>query len=296
MSVASRNVDDDAPITLRSDSLAALAAFLAEREALTIAAKREADDAGATLLTSEDWELSQFWYDETTARFLAAEVSRCAAEAVAVAVGVTREGTAEVDAVTRGGNIIVAFVSSPSAYKAYRASGGIAGVRSVLLEYDSRFNVFGEDFVQFDYKAPEALRDNAPFLLGNVDVFLIDPPFLNAECLSGFAAAVSLMKRSHHAAVASASSSSSLISESLSTPSQPPPPPPPPPPPHILLASGAVMLQSARSLLGLRPTRASIKHAAGRLSNPFALYANYMRNELGGWEDEEAESVGGNTA
>ena len=252
---------NDGPITLRADSLAALASFLAEREAITVAAKREAEDVGATLLTSEDWELSQFWYDETTARFLATEVSRCAAEAV-----VTREGH-------DSGNIIAAFVSSPSAYKAYRASGGIPGVRSVLLEYDSRFNVFGEDFVQFDYKNPGALRDNAPFLLGHVDVFLIDPPFLNAECLSGFAAAVSLMKRS-----SSISSSSSL---SL---------PPPLEQPYILLASGAVMLLSARSLLGLRPTRTSIKHAAGRLSNPFALYSNYMRSELGGW-DEEAEGV-----
>lgn len=235
--------DDDGPLTLRSDTLAALSSFLAERAAAEEAASREAEDAGATLLTTEDWELSQFWYDESTSRFLAAEVMRNA-----------------VDAGASGGSqpIVVAFVSSPSAYKAFRALPSEPGVRGVLLEYDARFAVFGSDFVQFDYRRPAELP---AWLLGGVDVFLLDPPFLNPDCLRGFSEAVAAMKRAGGAAT------------------------------RIMLASGAVMLRPARDLMDLRPTRVQIHHAAGRLSNPFALFANYERPEhLGGW-DEEAENA-----
>ena len=251
------DVVEESPISLRADSLAALASFLAERAAAVAASVREAEDTGATLLTTEDWELSQFWYDESTARFLAAEVSRCAAEALSVEVSACGSVTTGDD--VSAPPIIAAFVSSPSAFKAFRAAGGAPGVRGVLLEFDARFGVFGEDFVHFDYNTPENLRIDAPFLTDSVDVFLIDPPFLNAECLTGFAAALLLMGRKGGAS------------------------------PRILLASGAVMLRPARKLLGLRPTRTAIKHAAGRLSNPFALFSNYMRPELGGW-DEEAEA------
>jgi len=242
--------DDDAP-TLRADTLEALAAFRAERAAAEEAAAGEATDAGAALLTTEDWELSQFWYDEATSRFLAAEVARCAAAAAAARGG---GGAGEPPAVA-------AFLASPSAFKALRAAGGLpGGARAVLLEYDARFSAFGADFYRFDYRAPPAALPAA--LKGGVDVFLLDPPFLNQECLAGFAAAVRELAR-------------------------------PGAPPRVLLASGAVMLRAAREELALRPTRARIAHAAGRLSNPFALYANYEGAELGGWDtDAEAADAG----
>lgn len=250
MSAAETSADDGAP-SLRADTLAALRAFLDERAVAEAAAAREAEDTSASLLTTEDWELSQFWYDEDTSRFLAAEVSRCAADARAARA---RAGDAE-------GDVVVAFLSSPSAFKALRAVGVPAGVRAVLFEYDPRFSIFAPDFYAFDYKSPLALPAE---LRHGVDVFLLDPPFLNAECLDGFAAAVRALSRGADA--------------------------------RVLLASGAVMLSAARAALGLRPTRRVIAHASGRLSNPFALYTNYERDaQLGGW-DVEAEDAAGATA
>lgn len=252
----SSRLDDDDPVALRPDTLAALRAFLAERDAEADNAAREADDGGVALLTSEDWQLSQFWYDAETSTFLADEVARCCSAAASAAVQL--HGSSSGDA-RDNGDVTVAFLSSPSAYKAFRSRGSTPGVSAVLLEYDPRFSVFGPDaFVRYDYRAP---LDVPARLLGVCDVVLLDPPFLNTECLQGFAATVGALARpGHHT--------------------------------RVLLASGSVMLIDARRLLGVRPTRARIVHAEGRLSNPFSLYTNYPSSHAGGW-DVEAESAAG---
>ena len=250
--------DDDA-VTLHPDTLAALAAFRSERAAHIEQAKREAEDTGTNLLTSEDYGLSQFWYSAETSQFLAEEVRWCHAQA-------------------GGGHI--AFLSSPSAYTAYRslaaaaaagaapaAAGAAAPQQQLpaahLFEFDARFAVFGEAFVQYDYNHPLAGLPRA--LLGACSVLVLDPPFLNHECLAGFAATVGALQRP--AAQGGA---------------------------RLLLASGAVQLASARQLLGLRPTRRAIAHAGGRLSNPFSLYTNYEHEEvLGGWDVEAERAAAG---
>ena len=233
--------EDGAP-TLRADTLAALKEFLAEKSAASEREAREAQDAGATLLTAEDWQLSQFWYSETTCRFLAAEVGRCAD-------GAGGGGGAPAPAVA-------AFLSAPSAFKAYRAA--FPSAPAVLLEFDERFSCFGAAFHRYDYKAPLALP---AALLGRCGVIMLDPPFLQRECLAGFAESV----------------------RALAAPGA-----------RVLLATGAVQLRAARELLGLRPTRAAVEHADGRLSNPFKLFAsaNCEGGGLGGWdvEAEEAEA------
>jgi hypothetical protein len=247
--------DEDA-VTLHPDTLAALAAFRSERAAHAEQAKREAEDTGADLLTSEDYGLSQFWYSAETSQFLAEEVRWCHAQA-------------------GGGHI--AFLSSPSAYKAYRSLAAAAAAAAAaagaaappplpaarLFEFDARFAVFGEAFVQYDYNHPLAGLPQA--LLGACSVLVLDPPFLNHECLAAFAATVGALQRP--AAQGGA---------------------------RLLLASGAVQLASARQLLGLRPTRRAIAHAGGRLSNPFALYTNYEHEEaLGGWDVEAERAAAG---
>jgi hypothetical protein len=180
---------------------------------------------------------------------LAGEVARCASDAIAARGAAT-----------------VAFISCPSAFKGWRAPGmAPAGkTHSMLLEFDSRFSVFGDAFALYDYHAPEVVPES---LRGACDVILLDPPFLQPDCLAAFARTVGLLRRGGAAAADGQ------------------------PPTRILLATGAVMLPHARDLLGLRPTRLKIEHADGRLSNPFALFANYERAEtLGGW-DEEAEAA-----
>lgn len=60
--------EDDAPV-LSSHALAALQEFLAEQQSHS-----DAGDSDEVALVSEDWRLSQFWYDDETAKRVAEEV------------------------------------------------------------------------------------------------------------------------------------------------------------------------------------------------------------------------------
>jgi hypothetical protein len=239
---------DDDSITLSPAALAALLEFRREKASKEEAAAHEDEDTSTSLLMAEDYGASQFWYSSETSEFLAAEVRWCYEQ-------------------VRKGHVV--FLSSPSAYKAYRSmarlssSGGGSGSAAAsppppaahLFEFDTRFAVFGSEFVHYDYNHPLQLPAH---LLGACSVVMLDPPFLNHECLAAFAETVRALQLPGGET-------------------------------RVLLATGAVQLQSAAQLLGLRPTAKAILHAGGRLSNPFALYTNYEHQDtLGGW-DEEAE-------
>ena len=64
--------DDDTP-TLSSETLAALKEFLAEQNGPPVNAEPEEKEKEVALVT-EDWRLSQFWYDRDTAETVAHEV------------------------------------------------------------------------------------------------------------------------------------------------------------------------------------------------------------------------------
>lgn len=67
--------DDDVPM-LSSHTLEALKEFLAEQNQ---AAEEAVDEDGEEVaLVTEDWRLSQFWYDRQTAETVAAEVAALA--------------------------------------------------------------------------------------------------------------------------------------------------------------------------------------------------------------------------
>jgi len=61
----------------------------------------------------------------------------------------------------------------------------------VVFEFDERFNVYGPEFVFYDYKyplkftyLPEKESDKDKRTLKNkFDVVVMDPPFLSEECL-----------------------------------------------------------------------------------------------------------------
>nr|CAN71160.1 hypothetical protein VITISV_009112 [Vitis vinifera] len=63
--------DDDTP-RLSSEAMAALRQFLSEQTQTHVDA--DAVDADAVSLVSEDWRLSQFWYDPQTAETVSKEV------------------------------------------------------------------------------------------------------------------------------------------------------------------------------------------------------------------------------
>ena len=247
----SSDSDDDTP-QLRPDTLALLRSVLAEKEAARQAEAHEGDvtagSANVALATSEDWQLSQFWYDEGTSRALAAEVLVCAE---------ARRAAASAGGAGSDGIVRVACLSCPSTFKALLAAGLPPWVSARLFEFDPRFAAFGPAFVQYDFNAPTS--GLPPDLRGATDVFVMDPPFLNADCLAGFARTLYALRRDNGV--------------------------------RVLLATGAVMLPHARRLLGLRPTRSQIGHAGARLSNPFALYVNYDEGGRLGGVDEEAEAA-----
>lgn len=155
---------------LPSDTLAALAEFHAERDAKAkqfedLKTKAENDFANGTGklsmdLFGEDWNASQFWYTDGTARLLARQLLKDATETSAIAV-----------------------VSAPSVYVALRniLAEEEASVRPqlCLLEFDRRFEVVGADFEFFDFKQPLRLPAE---LKGKFDRIIADPPFLNDDC------------------------------------------------------------------------------------------------------------------
>ncbi|KAJ3416695.1 EEF1A lysine methyltransferase 1 [Chytridiales sp. JEL 0842] len=169
--------DMDEPITLASDTLAILQSFLLEKkeaeekfEKLKRAAHNEADAAVADIKKdlemgdfAEDWQLSQFWYDEETAMTLAKK-----------AIEVTPDGGC------------IACVSSPSVYVKlvkllYQQDKKI---RAYVLEFDRRFAVYGNDFVFFDFNHPvdlDEMNGERP-LNHKIDTIVADPPFLSDEC------------------------------------------------------------------------------------------------------------------
>ena len=108
----------------------------------------------------EDWNASQFWYTDETARVLAEQLLDGATEDSAIAV-----------------------VSAPSVYVQLR---NILSERETspkprlcLLEYDKRFEVVGSDFVFYDYQEPLRLPTD---LKAAFDRIICDPPFLSEDC------------------------------------------------------------------------------------------------------------------
>lgn len=76
---------------------------------------------------------------------------------------------------------VFVFISPHAKSRGGQASGKIAKDIAVkLFEFDPRFEVFGDDFVAYDFQQP--LRGLPPQLKGAFDRVLIDPPFLSEDC------------------------------------------------------------------------------------------------------------------
>ncbi|RKP07919.1 putative N6-adenine methyltransferase-domain-containing protein, partial [Thamnocephalis sphaerospora] len=100
-------------------------------------------------------QLSQFWYNDETARALAEEAVRQ----------------------TDG---LIVCVSSPSIFlmlKKMRVPNPL-----LLLEFDTRFAVFKDEFRHYDYNCPLEVVDLDGSLRGAGQVIIVDPPFLAEEC------------------------------------------------------------------------------------------------------------------
>ena len=125
-------------------------------------------------LFSEDWNASQFWYTNETAKLLAKQLLHGA-----------------------GDNSSIAVVSAPSVYIQLRnllsEQKDTVKPRLCLLEYDKRFEVLRDDFVFYDFQYPLQLP---PELKGRFDRIICDPPFLSDDCQTKTALTVRFLAKS----------------------------------------------------------------------------------------------------
>ncbi|KAJ1432885.1 Protein-lysine N-methyltransferase Efm5/EEF1AKMT1 [Sesbania bispinosa] len=148
-------------LILSSHALAALKEFLAEQQSHPVA-----DSNAEVALVSEDWRLSQFWYNTETAKTIAEEV-------LTLCDGVHSR---------------VACIACPTLYAYLKQMDPNVSVQ--LLEYDKRFEQYGSDFTFYDYNHPEELPSE---LKHSFKVIVADPPYLSKECLEKVAETISLL-------------------------------------------------------------------------------------------------------
>uniref|UniRef100_A0A0D9VZ18 Protein-lysine N-methyltransferase n=1 Tax=Leersia perrieri TaxID=77586 RepID=A0A0D9VZ18_9ORYZ len=160
--------EDDRP-QLSAAAAEALREFLAEQRRDGAGGEGEGGGGGGVELVAEDWRLSQFWYDERTARALADEVA-------CLVSGLDSSSAA------------VACIACPTLYAYLKTSS--PDVAAQLLEYDERFGQYGGDFTFYDYNQPEEL----PAAMKHAyRIVVADPPYLSKECLEKVAKTVSFL-------------------------------------------------------------------------------------------------------
>ncbi|KNG47567.1 n-6 adenine-specific dna methyltransferase 2 [Stemphylium lycopersici] len=171
--------DDDIP-QLSGNALAALQQFYGERDERAkqfedLKVKAEDDFEGKLSMDAftEDWNASQFWYNDETAMVLAKQLLEGATDDTRIAV-----------------------VSAPSAFiqlKNLLNSGEVKCRPEIkLLEFDERFAVFKE-FVPYDFEKTFKLP---PELKGTFDAIICDPPFLSQDCQTKAALTVRWLAKS----------------------------------------------------------------------------------------------------
>lgn len=161
--------DDDVP-TLSAETFAALQEFYSEQQKRQeILNKLEEDNKlSENIIFDENWQLSQFWYDEGTVQTLVKVVDRT---------------------VPNGGRI--ALISCPTLFVPVKRQVG--DTRTVtLLEYDRRFEVHAPNFVFYDYNTPNKLP---PEIFNTYDLVIADPPFLSEECITKTAETIKLLAK-----------------------------------------------------------------------------------------------------
>ncbi|XP_011173472.1 EEF1A lysine methyltransferase 1 [Solenopsis invicta] len=203
--------DDDQP-QLSSSTLAALQEFLKEKEERENLLKRisEEDQVPDTPF-DEDWQLSQFWYnDDTIEAFVQGALNSTPT------------------------NGRIALVSCPTLYSRLKRECGERQIR--LFEYDSRFKIFGADFIQYDYKFPLDVPRN---MSSQFDLVIADPPFLSEECLTKSAVTIKFLTKR-----------------------------------NIVLCTGAIMAELAERLLDVRKCDFIPGHK-NNLANEFYCYSNF---------------------
>ncbi|PWA39064.1 nucleic acid binding,methyltransferase [Artemisia annua] len=162
--------DDDTP-SLSAHTLAALKEFLSEQNTPPAAESNGRETtAEEVALVTEDWRLSQFWYDRETAETVAREV-----HALYTSLGSSPS---------------VACIACPTLYVYLKKMHPDLPVQ--LLEYDNRFEQYGGEFTYYDYNEPLELPSS---MKHSFRIIVADPPYLSQECLEKVSETVGFLKQ-----------------------------------------------------------------------------------------------------
>ncbi|XP_050078420.1 protein-lysine N-methyltransferase CG9154 [Anopheles maculipalpis] len=161
--LSSEDISDDEACVLPADTMLILQQFLQEKESKERSEKAGAEPAGCF---EENWQLSQFWYNEKTKQKIALIVRN-----------LQDESTSD--------TFQVALLSAPSAFKHVVNENQ----QAMLFEFDERFASYGDNFQQYDYnRAYDAGYMDA--FADKFDLIIADPPFLSEECIEKIGAIV----------------------------------------------------------------------------------------------------------
>ncbi|CAG8504157.1 8720_t:CDS:10 [Acaulospora morrowiae] len=106
----------------------------------------------------EDWQLSQFWYDDETTDVIIQEILD-----------------------NTNSDSQIACISTPTVFVKLKSMTPLPTQSIRLFEFDTRFDIYGKDFIQYDYKTPTKFRDSSTFQ-NAFDFIVVDPPFLSEDC------------------------------------------------------------------------------------------------------------------
>lgn len=167
---------DTDEITLPADTLKILNDFLEEK------AKREREElerienkSNDNIMFEEDWQLSQFWYSETTKQALGKLVSTLLAE---------QENSVNEN------NYRIALLSCPSLYSTVKQVHN----NVKIFEFDKRFSAYGDDFVFYNFNSADEIGYLQEYR-ELFDLVIADPPFLSEECITKMSKIISTLQK-----------------------------------------------------------------------------------------------------
>ncbi|KAI3642007.1 hypothetical protein MP228_011562 [Amoeboaphelidium protococcarum] len=242
------NLDDLNPATL-----AALSEFLAEQDDLKRQfnqLKQNAESRFSMQLIKEDWQLSQFWYDTRTKKYLTDTLYK--------RWQLLKSQDQENNSSNSQPEPKIAVISAPSVHAYLHENCGDYPrdfVNAVYcFEFDARFDVLS-NFVQYDFNDIDYDDDRSDQGMGKYaayrnqfSAFMIDPPFLSRECFDKVARFVQFM-----------SVKAVIGDDAVDT----------------IVCSGAVMEPIVKDLLNVSPSDTFHPTHDSPLSNEFKCYTNF---------------------
>lgn len=238
---------DDDPVELPPDTLAILNEFLQNKD------KKKASECD---MLEEDWvryifahhfqiiayqfisnfflfqQLSQFWYNEATKHLL----SRLCLELV-----LKKQKSTGVE------HVKVALLSCPSIYRSVKNVIRETNTMVRLFEFDTRFSIFGEDFVFYDYR--DVVQNEKTLIKSfgkSFDIIFADPPFLSEECIVNMADIIKKIMKDDA---------------------------------DVIVCSGKIMELSLKNTLNLNKCEFQPEHQRN-LANEFCSFANFDLDSL----------------